>query len=129
MRRGPVEECLVLIERQTGSVDRLEYLRREPLLVAHRVERVVDPRQGLPTFLEHHGNAAELDIGRQLRNPGAEDRLEIIAVRAAVREEFDHLDFLPRFDRLSVLEPRVILAFDGLSCARRAHRTPRGERQ
>src|SRR6187200_755117 len=41
-------------------------------------------------------------------------RLELGAMRAAIREEFDDLDLLPGLDGLRIGDPRVVLAFGQL---------------
>ena len=96
------------------AVDRLEHLGRQLRLLAERVERVVDLRERHPALLEHHRHAAELTSGGSFASH-ARGRLELGAMRAAVREELDHLDLLAGLDRLRILEARVVLAF--VSCA------------
>ena len=75
---------------------------------AHGLQRVVDALQRLEAALKAHVHHAHRHIlGRRLL-PGLEGRLEVLAVRAAVREELDHLD-LPRrrIDRRALLQRHI----------------------
>jgi hypothetical protein len=63
LARRPVEECLVLPERQTLAVQRGEHLRGQPRFFTEGLERVVDLRERSPALLEHHGDATKLDVG------------------------------------------------------------------
>src|SRR5262245_1436794 len=60
--------------------------------LADRVQRVVHAPGHRPTLVEHRRHAPELDVLRQLLDPGLEERLERVAVGALVPEELDHLD-------------------------------------
>jgi hypothetical protein len=61
--------------------------------------------------LEHHRDPPESHIGRLVLEPGLQMRFELAAMRAAVREELDHLDVLAGVDRNILLEAHVLTAF------------------
>ena len=109
---------------QPLPVQRDEYVRRKSRLLAEGFERVIDLRERYPALLEHHRNAAKLDVGRHGLQPVLQNRLEFAAMRAAVGKEFDDLDLLAGFDRLGILEPQVLVAF-----LRRGHLRHGGQRQ
>src|SRR4029079_2680564 len=89
----------------------------QPRFLTQRIERVIDLGQHLPALLEHDRHPPELDVGRRGLEPILQVRLEIAAMRAAVRKEFDDLDLLARFDRLRHLQSGVILPFDEIGRA------------
>ena len=80
-------------------------------------------------MLEHHGHAAKLHVWGKLLHPGLQDRLEVVAMRAAIREELDDLDLLARFHWLRIFEPHIILPLDQVGRARRSHGEPRKRAQ
>src|SRR6185369_12121652 len=72
-------------------VDGVEHLLLQLVDEPHRLERVVDLGVRLPAA-DRGMHALEGDVLRQLREPRPDRRLDRVAVRAAVPEEFDHLD-------------------------------------
>src|SRR5712692_10656769 len=60
-----------------------------------------------PALVEHRRHAPELRVGRQLLQPAFDQRLQVVAVRAAVPEELDHLDLALGLDRLRRLQLRI----------------------
>jgi hypothetical protein len=82
---------------------------------AQGVERVVDASVASPLGVEHGRDSAELHVRGQGRDPLFQQRLERVAVRAAVPEELDHLDLALRLHRLAGLEFGVVHAGSGLA--------------
>src|SRR5215475_13192723 len=87
LTRRPLEECLVLPQAQVLAVQRRKDFGGEALLLAERLERVVDLCQGNPALLEHDRYAAKLNVGRHRLHPVLQDGLEICAMRTSVREK------------------------------------------
>jgi len=61
-------------------------------LHAHGLQRDEQLAVRVPDAAEHGGDALELHILRQLLGPGLDHRFELVAMRAAVPEQLDHLD-------------------------------------
>src|SRR5688572_28910281 len=87
----------------------------EPRQLAEVLQRVEDPGMGYPAFTKNGWNAPQLDIGGLAHEPLLERGLQLIAIRAAVPEEFDDFDATCGRDRLLgndavlVVHPRLPL--------------------
>ena len=76
-----------------------------------RVEQALMVAEGV--FAEGDWHPAEHHVGRQFGNPGGQGGLEVVAMAAAVPEEFDHLDLASRRGHRSGLrQAHVLFAFD-----------------
>ena len=62
------------------------------VLDAHGLEGQEHLTVGIPGAAEHGGHALEVDVGRQFLSPWIDGRFEVVAVRAAVPEQFDDFD-------------------------------------
>jgi hypothetical protein len=97
-------------------VDFIEDDRRELLRETERVERVVHLRMRNKVVAEGHRHALEHDVRALLLDPCFEVRVEFVAVRAAVPEEFGDFDLARgHVDRLRRRQDRIVLARDGRS--------------
>ena len=131
LRRGPVEERLV------GSARFVPLL---PWIAVNTSGDSLRPRpapracsrscRGSPSAAgTTTGTRRNCDVGRQLRlSHACRMRLEVGAMRAAVREELDDLDLLAGLDRHRRLEAHVVLAFDHLRRRRATRARARRER-
>src|SRR5215475_12377891 len=88
----PIRELPLVGDPQPVLVDRVEQGLMQAIELADRVQRVVHAPGHRPTLVEHRRHAPELDVLRQLLDPGLEERLERVAMGALVPEELDHLD-------------------------------------
>ena len=115
------EELGLVFRRQQVvlvDVDFVKDDRRELLREAQRVERMVHLRMRDEVVAEGYRHALEHDIRVLLLDPCFEVRVEFVAVRAAVPEEFGDFDLACRHvDRLRRRQDGVVLAGDG--CRRR----------
>src|SRR5579864_1426736 len=98
------EEFRLVFRRQQivlVDVDLVEDLRRQFLREPECVERVVQLRMRNEVVTEGDRHALEYDVRTLLLDPCFKVRVELVAVRAAVPEEFGDLDLARgHFDRL-----------------------------
>ncbi|KGC57480.1 hypothetical protein DM47_2385 [Burkholderia mallei] len=114
LRREEVGLCLWRQQVVLFLVDRVEHGGRHLLGDAERRERIEQLRVRDEIVAERHRHALERDLVALLLHPGLDRRLELVAVRAAVPEELDHLDLAGgRGHRLRRLHHLEILAGDG----------------
>ncbi|MGF6443038.1 hypothetical protein QF002_003849 [Paraburkholderia youngii] len=110
------------------DVDFVEDLRRQFVREAERVERVEHLRVRDEVVAEGDRHAAEHDVRGLLLDPRFEERVEFIAVRATVPEEFDDFDLAGRHvGRLRRGQHGVVLA--GHRRGRRRMRARRDQAQ
>src|SRR2546425_2484660 len=106
----PLGEHLLVGGVQPLAMDGVE--ERPVHLVEHaeRLEAVEDRGVLRPALVEHRRHAPELHVARQLLLPVLDQRLEVVAVDAAVPEELDHLDLALALHRLRRLQLAVVEA-------------------
>ena len=91
-------------------------------------EHVEQPRVRAMHRAPHHGHAHELDVVRLVLQPALHERLERVAVRAAVPEHFDDFD-LAGARRWWAAPARAACSSRRLSTGRRAAADPQASRR
>ena len=118
--RSPLGDRVVVVELDALDVDRVERGIVEFAQFADRFRRVVQLADiGPLRAAEGHRHTPEADIGRQLRSPPTDQRMEVVAVGTAVGEELDDLDLRRVVGGLRRLDVDVIAAQRQL-CLRRS---------
>ncbi|MNC45404.1 hypothetical protein D3C75_943650 [compost metagenome] len=77
---------------------------------AHRLEGQEHLAVNVPQAAEQRRDAHEVDVFRQLLGPRLDGRLELVAVRATVPEQLDHLDLAGLGHRYRAAQFDVLLA-------------------
>ena len=95
----------------------IEQLLVYPVQHAQLQGGVVGPRMRHPGRIQYAGHQPELDIFRFCAQPFQQMRFVLVAMRAAVPEDFQDFDLLPRMGRQRGIE-RDIFALDGLGRVR-----------
>src|SRR5690606_19105714 len=105
-----------LVHRVVGAFDQ-----------PHRLGGVERTRVVVPGAAEQRRDVGEAHVGRQLRLPRPDQRLEVGAGRTDVAEDLDHLDLaVQRLERLAVADPHVVAAFHQRGAGVRVDRRRRG---
>src|SRR3990167_791638 len=101
-------------------VDAIEYggVHLRPGL--HRFEGDKQLAVYVPHAAEHGRDAHEIDVIRQLLDPGVEGRLELVAMATAIPEQLDHFDLARLGNLYRIIQLDILLAGFEFGMSRRA---------
>ena len=109
-------------------VDGVEHGVMHALLDTHGLQRDEQLPVNIPDAAEQRRDTHEVDVGRQRLDPRIEGRFELVAVRAAIPEQLDHLDLARLRYRYRVAQLLVLATgFDVLGLGVQAQQAEAGE--